>query len=275
MDKKTMSNWLLAAALVSLPAGVALGQQMGEEGPADAPLAQTSLMDKVRSDLNDNFTYSIGLGFESMYVCSGNQLAYSTFVPEVALDYRGIYFVATAFMPFKTDYYKNEYNLSLGYALEIEEIVTLSVGGTYYWFPDDNSGISRTRELNTSVTANVLLSPTLVFNYDFDLQQREFILELSHTFDLSSLTGVEGLGIDAYGCYGYLNADDATAGTTTPKEKDGYGYVQLAANVVYEVNDALSLYAGPRFAYNNNGKDKNMNENGSKVWFGLGASWSY
>lgn len=71
-----------------------------------------------------------------------------------------------------------------------------------------------------------------------------------------------------------MQADNVNA-TSSDKEKDGYGYVQATANVVYAANEMLSLYAGPRLAYNNNGKETNISNNETKVWFGAGAVWSF
>lgn len=264
-------HWLLGAALVTLPAGLALAQEHRVEEELGEPATAAHWADTFRED----FSYSVGFGFESMLVLSGSQAAYATFVPSLDLEYRGIYFSLIGLLPLNSDnQYCNEYDLSLGYTLELGEIVSLSLGGTYYWYPDNLSPIARTRELNTAVAFNVLLSPTIVFNYDFDLQQREFILCIGHEFDLSASTGVDGLLLAAELAYGYINTEDTTAGGG-PKESDGYGYAEAVVNIIYAASDSLKLYVGPRYAYNNNGKHRNMDDREQKVWVGAGASWNF
>lgn len=80
----------------------------------------------------------------------------------------------------------NETDITLDYALELGDIVTVNLGNYYYTIDGD----SDTNEVYASVTFNTLLEPKLTAYYDWDENKdsRFYTLEIDHSVELGRVT---------------------------------------------------------------------------------------
>ncbi|MBC2593733.1 hypothetical protein H5P28_05600 [Ruficoccus amylovorans] len=213
------------------------------------------------------------IGYESMYVTSGMQGAYASLQPNIEFEYYGFYAGIWANLPldsnpggnYATDPFSDEYDIYAGYGMGfLDDLLTASLGATYYYYPDDAADPGHTWELNFAVEADVLLSPGFEVNYDLNLNQLELVVVSSYDYDLSTYT-VDGLGLAAGAAFGYLQ---------NQTDQFSYFYVELAVDLTYVYNDNFSLYAGPRFSTNDAG-DHNIGERETNFWWGVGATFQF
>lgn len=226
----------------------------------------------------EQLTAKLSIGYESMYVSSGAQAAYASLQPSIELGYMG--FTAGMWANNPLDSQQNnpngpfnaEYQFFITYSLQTTDWLHLDLGFTYYLFPEQGSTPNRTRELNFALVFDVFLSPTLAYNYDFDLRQNEVALTLEHEQSLSQWLPFEGLSVGAFATLGYINtgrpeSDQGPDGQTS----QDYIYGEIAVDFIYTYKENIRFYAGPRFASNGNGEN-NLAGRNNNFWWGIGSS---
>ena len=166
--------------------------------------------------------------------------------------------------------YRDRYDMSIAYAFDVYEAVTLSLGGSYYWYPELGSNPNRTREVNVGLEWDTFLSPTLAYNYDFDLDQSELILGGSYAWMLESISS--DLGLETSAAVAYFYSADPDSDQTPGQSADGYFYGEAAADFTHPLGDRLLFSIGPRVSTNNNGTPKNNGGHESHLWLGTSVT---
>ena len=240
----------------------------------------------------DQFTGGMSIAYESEYIYRGKKWANNSVQPSFVLGHPlwlGTAY-AKAWMNFpvepKTTSYPSglltdssifdeeaqpgtEVDFTGGYKIPLpmmEEMFSLDVGYTYYWYPSSNLyHQDYSNEIYTGLLANVLFNPAVYAYYDWNLEQ--FILEGSvfYKYDLSNL-GLHRFFFDASAKIGWLSSysyrgnhrytsnPDYAGGWSEPKWENGYLYGQITAGLGYMINEKTELSLNVNYAFNTDGK---------------------
>lgn len=273
---------------------VLLGAALGATARAQNPLADLSVSGTI--------------DWESQYVYRAKKITNTAFQPKVEFGYPvyggSIYAGVWTNQPISRRTsgagadQNNEIDLYGGYAYPLDSLVkglSLDVGDTYYWYPEAGgvaNNLDRSDEMyvgltydTTSVLGGYNLSPSLYYYYDFILNQSVIEFSLKYTWDMSSMTGVKGLSLNPRAYVGWLDAlrqrgDQLNAGA--PNWRNSYTYWGLTLDLNYKLNDFTTLFAGFRYAGNNDGNvfypafGTNSQGGGTdeNVWAGAGVKFS-
>lgn len=247
MKKTILSITAAAAALAYLP-------------------AQAQPMTTAEGVL-DNLSLIAVLDFESEYVFRGQKLASESFQPSVEAGlpiasgdaYAGIWSSqAIGGTPY------NEINFYGGFALPLDEIFSLDVGGTYYYYPDKGSTPNREKEIYVGGAADVILNPALYVFYNFTLEQLLFEGSVGHSFMLTEFAAID-LGI----YLGSANARDANSDQAPGKERNSFWYFGGTADLVYALNEVSAASIGVRYSNLQDGPTK------ENLWWGATLSFGF
>ena len=224
---------------------------------------------------NEKWSILGSFGFESHYVVSGVKTANESFQPniEVTRDFLTIGLWSNLPLIDDSDNFVDEHRIYASTGFLPYKLLTINLGGTYYWFPNDGSNPNRTREFNFSAAFDNLLNPAIQFNYDFDLEQTELILAFEHEWSLEKF--IRNFSLNISTAFGYLRAEDSDSNQTPGTMADGYLYIELITNVNYSINHFSNISLGPRFATNNNGESRNIGGHMTHLWWGISASLTY
>ncbi len=173
--------------------------------------------------------------FESEYVFRGVQFADSSFQPAIDLSYGDFYLGTWVNSPIVDGVgFNNEVDFYGGYGFAPTDWLSIDLGLTYYWFPEDPSSDSYSRELYIGFAADVALAPSVYFYYDFDLEG--FTLQFSggHSFDMSESIPNSSIDVGFYvgGVYFDVGTD--------------YVYYGGSIDWSYAFNDNASISFGMR-----------------------------
>jgi len=152
----------------------------------------------------------------------------------------------------------DEIDFYAGYSFGLTDIISGSVGGTWYHFPDGGD----TYEVSLGFALDTLLAPSVTGYYDFELEA--FTLEggLSHSLPVADKTSLD-LGI--------------TAGLVDAGSGGSYEYGLASASLGYAFTDVVSSYVGVNYSLSSEdtldfdptigaGTDNNL------FWAGIGVA---
>jgi uncharacterized protein (TIGR02001 family) len=239
-------------------------------------------------DLSD-LSMSTTFGFESEYVFRGKQVSDESFQGSVETSISGFYAgvwtsqpIADITNPAHAQTTGNEVDLYTGYTFGFYEGFTADVGVTYYWYPDSLPGpfsVDRSREVKFGLIYDHILSPSVYFYYDFDLEQTTLEFSAGYEYDTSEWISSTTLAFS--GNLGFVDADDRFAGQTTVPaalkglENNGYTYYGLTADLSYSFTETANASIGVRYTGNND-EDAISNFAGFKregnFWWGISFS---
>jgi hypothetical protein len=160
--------------------------------------------------------------------------------------------------------------------------------------PHTLEGKKQSHEIYAGIMADVLLSPSLYFYYDFTQEKANVDGAVHYAFDLGSC-GVTGFAIDFGGKIGYTRAKKPYGikhdtkvvffdiATQNVEYKDVFAktcwfYAGANADLVYSLNENAKARAGVAFSYNNAKKDSWINARNHKkhnVWFSSAVEFSF
>ena len=296
--KKTMKKSIASLAIASMMTASAMAASSDYTG------------DSVK-DISITGTF----GFESEYVFRGKKRAQQSFQPSVELGfpvlggdlYAGAWTnlpvnsqetitPSTSMVPYGNN--TKEIDLYIGYAYTVDDLVTLDVGYTYYWYPATTSVaatgmvvpgetiptslINSTNEVFIGASFDVLLSPSIYYYYDFSLRQSVIEGSIGYSFDLSQMADLEGFSFDLGGYLGYLTADKyAGDNSNSGSWSNGYTYLGATGDLVYNFNENVSMSTGVRWSLNNDGTSADKGGNSfsmgpeQNLWFGASLGFAY
>jgi uncharacterized protein (TIGR02001 family) len=184
------------------------------------------------------FSVSNDLTFASKYVFRGVQLANNTVQPSIEIKAESFYAGLWAALPVdkrSSMGYTDEFDVYVGYSPELSDTVSLDVGVTNYYYPQDDG--DSTLEAYVGVTAKVGgFTPSLYAYYDMDLEITTLQASLGFSLPLEGI----GSSLDLSATVGRL------AGSDIPD------YLYYGASVVmpYKLNDNTTLTVGAHWATN-------------------------
>lgn len=254
----------------------------GTAGALFAQEAATQQVAQPSDSIAANLSIAGTFGYENAYVFRGALKDRNSFQSGVELGYAvgggEVYAGVWGSLPISNYNGVKEFDYYLGYNHAID-IVTLDTGFTYYSYA--GQAIQHTREIYVGASVDVLLSPSLYFYYDFDLNQTVFEGSISYSLDLSQYTNVEGLSLENKAYVGFLNARKVLAQPGT--QKNGYTYFGFASDIAYAISENVSTSFGIRWAMNTDGHNSNASNNSvngfgtkdNQFWFGASVGLAY
>lgn len=181
----------------------------------------------------NDLAVTLDVTYVSSYVFRGALLANDSIQPSVEASYGDIYAgvwhsddvnnVAVS----ETDFYA-------GYNLSINETFSADLGITRYTY-DGGSGADST-EVYAGLKANVLLSPSVYYYYDFDREVSTYIGSIGHSIPVEKL----GVSLDLSASFGYVQI---------PGNGQDYSYWGVGVAVPYKLNDKATLTAGVNYTH--------------------------
>lgn len=220
-----------------------------------AAVGLAPLVSSAQLEVLDELEGEVFFAFESEYSFRGVKLAGPSVQPGFELSLMGLYGGVWHSTDIKdggeveTDYY-------VGLDYDVEDLVNIDLGVTFYTFPEDED----TTEifLGFAPLADVIIDPALYLYYDFDLEDFTVELQLGHGIDLG-----EGFGLDLGVDLGYVFADDSD---------DDYFYYVGIADIVYNLSDTTTFSVGGRVAGNDN---DDLPGPDNQLWWGAALTTSF
>ncbi len=198
--------------------------------------------------------------YESEYVFRGVQFADSSFQPSVEIGYSSFYLGTWINSPIvdRDAQFLNEIDFYGGFGFDLGKKLSLDVGLTYYWFPEEPSADAQTRELYLGAAADTMLSPEVYFFYDFDLDTFTVEGAVGHSFKLGeSVDSPLALDVGAYLAY------------VAPKLGSNGVYFGGSADISY----VLSPYTAFSLGVRSSGISSEIgNGRTGNIWWGMSFS---
>lgn len=188
------------------------------------------------------------VGYESVYVFRGAELADDIFQGSVDLAYGDFYAGIWTAQPL-TSSQDNEIDVYAGYGFAASDLVSIDFGGTVYYYPEIGSGDETTFEAYVGAAFDVMLSPAVYVYYDFDLEVLTIEGSIGYSVPLSDVSSFD-LG-------GYL-------GLIEPDEGDSQYYVGATADIAYSFTESTSGSIGIRVS--------DLEDGGSEFYWGASFS---
>lgn len=153
----------------------------------------------------------------------------------------------------ETDYY-------LGYGLAINDTFSADFGVTRYTYSGNGASNQATTEVYAGVKADVLLSPSVYYYHDFDLEVNTYIASIGHSLPIANT----GLSVDLSATYGWVQVPEANGGD--------YSYWGFGASVPYALSETATLTAGVNYTHVDRGNLPYGDQQQDKVVFSVGLS---
>lgn len=248
--------------------------------------------------------------FSTQHVRRGSDQGKKVFVPAArvtlpVLDKARVYVGADALLGVESKKaitllptVRNEVSPYVGASYDITEMFTVDVGYIHHFYTNmpkeisviDGDGPERidtpspfkrnTSEIYVGISADVLLSPSLYFFYDFGSKEVDIEGRVTYTYDLGQF-GVNGLALELGAKLGYDHAKrpfacSKEAVKETFSGKKGYFYYGLNADAVYSFTDHAKGRVGVALA-GSNAKKGSWARVGAKnsVWFNASVDCSF
>ena len=198
----------------------------------------------LAADINGtDVAVTVGFDYVDEYVFRGLSFADASIQPYVEAGIGNFTIGAWANTPVgdDADLGLDEIDLYASYGLEVSDLVSASVGITYYHFPEaggffeTDGGATGTYEVNAGVALDYPLAPSITGYYDFTLEA--FTLEGSIGYDLAT-SERSSLGLGVTG--GLVDADGG----------GDYEYVTASAGWSFALTDDAALTAGVNYSLN-------------------------
>ena len=199
----------------------------------------------LAADINGtDVAVTVGFDYVDEYVFRGLSFADASIQPYVEAGIGNFTIGAWANTPVgdDADLGLDEIDLYASYGLEFSDLVTGSVGITYYHFPEaggffgTDGGATGTYEVNAGLSLDYPLAPSITGYYDFTLEA--FTLEGSLGYDLAT-SERSSLGLGVTG--GFVQASDGGL---------DYEYVTASAGWSFSLTDDAALTAGVNYSLN-------------------------
>ena len=227
---------------------------------------------------------NIGMKFESEHVNHGRKEIHGpAFVPSVEVSYQ-LFDAARAYVGTEAALRMKNTGVNdvapyVGCMYDINDMFTVDAGYTHHFFDGLNEGCKRdTNEIYLGVLADVMFSPSLYCEYDFDREEINVVAAAGYSFDLSQYA-INGLCVDLGTKIGYDRASKPL-GENYNKASHGdkdYAYYGLNADLVYSITDNAKARAGVAYEGNSAKKEAWTNVLGHKnmMWFNASVDCAF
>ena len=193
--------------------------------------------------------------YVSDYIFRGVKLADASIQPSLEASYGNAYAGVWYTDALSNKATSSEADLYAGYNLAINETFAADLGVTRYTY--NGGGQDDTTEVFAGVkAANLLLSPSLYYYYDFDQNVSSYIGSVGHSFPIAKV----GVSVNLSATLGYVQR---------PGNDQDYTYWGVGAAVPYKLSETATLTA----AINYTSLDRsNFNPDQDQVVFSLGLA---
>ncbi len=214
-------------------------------------MAQTSIL------IDTSFAY------ESEYVFRGVQFADSSFQPSVEISYNSFNIGTWLNTPIVDPgaQFLNEVDFHGGFGFDLGEQLSLDIGLTYYWFPEEPSADLRTHEVFFGLGFDLAANPEIYFYYDFDLDTFTIEGALGHSIALGQSPDSPA-SVD-FGAY---------LGYVSPRSEDSGFYYGGTADLTYAFTPNASISFGIRTSGIENGISNGRTGN---FWWSISFSTGF
>ena len=212
MIKKT------ALALAAIAAGVSAQAQQAAEASA--------------------LSVTVDVTYVSDYVFRGAQLGQAAIQPSVEAAYGDFYAGAWSSNPLSNDADLSEVDLYAGYGFAINETLSLDAGVTRYTY--EGGGKLDTTEAYVGIAADVLLSPSAYYYYDFDTEQSAYVASIGYSLPVDAISA----SLDFSASVGYIQNTSLFAGS------EDYTYGSVGVSIPYALSETATLTAGVEYILN-------------------------
>lgn len=239
------------------------------------------------------FGLDVGTKFSSEYITRGHKEGCHVFIPNAEVSvpmfdkakvYGGIWSVLGTEGDLEEA--RNQLAPYIGASYDITDMFTLDVGYIHHFYtntPTNVAGVPSELKRNSSeiyfgVMADVLLSPSLYFYYDFDAKEIAIEGKVAYSFDFAQF-GVTGVSLDLTAKLGYDRADKPFCCSEKIDDHKDVVYYGIGADLVYGFNEHTKARVGIAFEGNSGNKEECWaNEaTGHKnfVWFNASVDCSF
>ncbi len=280
-----MHKKILLTALLSLLWAGAHAQTATNTTTTTTTTNTTTTTTSTATDIMSKLTVAGTMDYETQYIFRGKKVTNGAFQPSVQFGYPvyggSVYAGLWTNQPagragtVAGPNQHGEIDLYGGYTYPLDFLVkTLSVdvGYMYYWYPDVggiNSAASQNQEVHIGFTYDTTsaigfnLSPSFFYYHDFILDQNDFELGISYTYDLSGMTGLKGLSVVPAATVGWLGGNHELGaqvdwpahvpGGPTQNWRNAYTYYLFKVDLNYKITDWATAFIGFRYSGNNDG----------------------
>jgi conserved hypothetical protein, proteobacterial len=205
----------------------------------------------AKSDLS----VTVDVTYVSDYVFRGEKLADASIQPSVEATYGDFYAGAWHSSELSHNDGDTETDLYAGYGLKINDTFSVDFGVTRYTYSGGSQDDST--EVYVGVSANVLLTPSVYYYYDFDNETYTIEGSVGYSLPIDAINA----SLDLSGKVGHVGApgDDRT-------------YFVVGAAVPYKLSDTATLTAGVDYIVNDGDRLIDNDEDGlvGKVGISIG-----
>lgn len=239
-------------------------------------LGALSLASVYSLSAQEEVSLTTSIAYEGVYMFRGMKLAEPTYFPSVDVAYGSFYAGLWSALPLDSDE-ANEVDLYAGYGMELNEMVSLDFGATYYTYPSTESdffGSGNTLEFYTGFAFDMEYSPAVYVYYDMDKDTLTLEGSAGHSYEFA-----ENTTFDVSLAGGYVVADTDGLEDTLDGDADDYFYAVATAGIGYSINEAasVSVYANYSIATESYFfTDGTVFERGKdEVWFGASVTTGF
>ena len=198
---------------------------------------------------------TLDVTYVSDYVFRGVKLADASIQPSVEAAYGDFYaglWHSDAISDGAANFSGSETDLYAGYNLAINETFSADLGVTRYTYSGGSN--DDTTEVFGGLKANVLLSPSVYYYYDFDLEVSSYIGSIGYSIPVEKV----GVSVDLSATYGYIQIPS-----------DDYSYWGVGVAVPYKLSETAKLTGAVNYT---SVDTDNLNPDQDQVVFSVGLS---
>lgn len=187
---------------------------------------------------------TVDVTYVSDYAFRGVKLAGASIQPSVEATYGDFYAGVwhsnsisgtNAGFDSETDFY-------VGYGFAVNDVITLDGGVTRYTYSGGSSG--DTTEVYIGASFDVLLSPSVYYYHDFDLEYSSYVASLGYSLPVDAISA----SLDFSASYGWIQ-----------RPGDDYSYASVGVSIPYALSETATLTLGAEYIYNDTSRGYNGN----------------
>lgn len=187
------------------------------------------------ADKASELSATVDITYVSDYIFRGVQLADASIQPSVEVAYADFYAGAwhSDALSQSVGFFDSETDLYAGYGYKLNDTFKFDVGVTRYTY--NGGGTGDTTEAYVGVSAGVLLSPSLYYYHDFDLETNSLEASIGYSFPIEAINAS-------------LDLSAKLGNVSSPGEDYTYGVAGVA--IPYKLSDKATLTVGVDYVLN-------------------------
>lgn len=182
---------------------------------------------------------TVDVTYVSDYAFRGQKLDTASIQPSIEASYGDFYAGVWHTSAISGNSGATETDFYAGYGFAINETLSLDVGVTRYTYNGGGGlagGTDDSTEVYVGLSADVLLSPSLYYYYDFDNEVSSYIASVGYSLPVDAIN----TSLDFTGTFGFIQA---------PASSD-YTYASVGVSIPYALSETATLTAGVEYIYN-------------------------